>query len=220
MNFNFLKAVALASAWMVVPFASDATEGIKKKKNDAPAKPMIEIVNFKTSYNANNTIDLSCVVKSNCCYNLIVERSKNGKKFSNIGSFSDNKNLASYLLVDDSPNKTNYYRLKIIDNAGNINYSNVMVTQLYNTDVLSMVNITPITKEKNLEVGFSLKNRAFIALRVVDNKGNEVFQKRTTAESGENNFEVTGSKDLTPGNYTMEVRVNNAKQLEVPLVKE
>lgn len=218
MNFKLFKT-AVVAACMVVPFASNATEGIKKKK-DGPAKPMIEIVNFKTSYNADNTIDLSCVVKSNCCYNLIVERSKNGKKFSNIGSFSDNKNIANYLMVDESPNKTNYYRLKLIDNLGNISYSNVMVAQLYNTDVLSMLNITPITKEKNLEVGFSLKNRAFIALRVVDEKGNEVYQKRETAETGENNFEITGSKDFTPGNYTMEIRVNNAKQLTVPLIKE
>ncbi len=219
MNFNFFKTAALISAWIVVPFVSGATEGIKKEK-DAPAKPMIEIVNFKSSYNADNTIDLSCVVKSNCCYNLIVERSKNGRKFSTIGSFSDNKNLAEYLMVDNNPNRTNYYRLKIIDNEGNISYSNVIVAQLYNTDVLSMVNITPVTKDKNLEVGFELKSRAFIVVSVTDEKGKEVFQKRTTAESGENNFEVEGSKDLAPGNYTMEVRVNNSKQLTVPLIKE
>lgn len=219
MNFNFLRTATLISACIVAPFASGATEGIKKEK-DAPAKPMIEIVNFKTSYNADNTIDLSCVVKSNCCYNLLVERSKNGRKFSTIGSFSDNKNLAEYLMVDNNPNRTNYYRLKIIDNEGNISYSNVMVAQLYNTDVLAMVNITPITKDKNLEVGFELKSRAFIVVSVLDEKGREVFQKRTPGESGANNIEVEGSKDLSPGNYTMEVRVNNTRQLTVPLIKE
>ncbi len=219
MNLHFFKAAALIGAWITAPFVSGASEGIKKE-NGHPNRPKIEIVQFKSSYNADNTIDLSCVVKSNCCYNLIVERSKNGKKFSSIGSFSDNKQLAEYLMVDNNPNRTNYYRLKIIDNEGNISYSNVMVAQLYNTDVLSMVNITPITRDKNLEVGFELKNRAFVVVSVTDEKGNEVFQKRMRSETGSNYLEVEGSKDLAPGNYNMELRVNNTRQLTVPLIKE
>ncbi len=218
MNFIFLRTIVLSGGVLLLPFITHANGGIKKKDNGT--RPSIEIVNFKTSYNADNTIDLSCVVKSNCCYNLIVERSKNGRNFSNIGSFSDNKNLAEYLMVDNSPNKTNYYRLKIIDNLGGVSYSNVMVAQLYNTDVLSMVNLTPITKDKNLEVGFELKNRAFIVLTIQDSKGNQVFQKRTTGDTGENIFEIEGSKEMVPGSYSLEVRVNNSRQLTVPLIKE
>lgn len=220
MKFDFIKATVLSGALILVSLVSNATEG-KTKKKKSTSQPRIEIVNFSGSYNSGNTIDILCEVKSNCCYNIIVERSKNGKKFTSIGSFSDNKNLAEYMMVDNSPNKTNYYRLKIIDNQGNVDYSNLMVTQLYNAnEVVSMVNITPVTREKNLQVSLDLKNRAFVIMKVMDDKGNEIFQKRVTGETGENCFDIDGSKDMIPGNYTLEVRVNNTNQLVLPLVKK
>ena len=78
----------------VAPSLANAKEGEKPGKksaetSDAPA--MVEVVTFKGQSADNKKIDLYCKVKSNCCYNIIVERSSNGKHFSAITTLSDNK---------------------------------------------------------------------------------------------------------------------------------
>lgn len=219
-----IKTIAVCGAVVALPFAVMATEDNKKKQNNTSIeknKPVIEIVSFSGKIGSNNNVDLFCKVKSNCCYNIIVERSKNGKNFSNIGTFSDNKNLAEYFLSDESPWKhTNFYRLKIIDNKGSVSYSKVMVVQLYNTEALSMVSVTPNTRLQDLHINVQLKNRAYVVMTITDENGKEILEKREAGKLGLNTFEMIGTGTMQPGNYSLEVRVNNTDRLLLPLIKD
>lgn len=219
------KTIALSSAVAMLPFCIYANEGgNKKKKEQAEAvnnAPEVEVISFTGKRQDNNKVDLLCKVKSNCCYNITVERSKNGKRFSGIGHFSDNKQLAEYAFSDGSPLKnTNYYRLRLTDNKGNVSYSKLMVVQLYNTDALSMVSVTPNTALQDIHINVQLKNRAFVVMKITDEKGREVVQKRLAGTEGMNTYELEGTHTMIPGNYLLEVRVNNTDQLLLPLIKD
>ncbi|MBX3254734.1 MAG: hypothetical protein KF862_11385 [Chitinophagaceae bacterium] len=219
------KTMALGGAFAMLPFCIMANEeGIDKKKKNQPEAvenaPEVEVVSF-TGRLQNNKVDLQCKVKSNCCYSITVERSRNGKRFSGIGNFSDNKQLAEYTFLDDSPLKnTNYYRLRVTDNKGNVSYSRLMVVQLYNTEALSMVSVTPNTALQDIHINVQLKNRAFVVMKITDEKGREVIQKRLAGKEGLNTYELEGTHTMIPGNYSLEVRVNNTDQLLLPLIKE
>ena len=206
----------------VATFAAQASEADPKKStaetSDPP--PSVEIISFSGQSAGNEKIDLFCKIKSNCCYNIIVERSSNGKRFSAIATLSDNKQLAEFALSDERPlRNTNYYRLKIADNKGNVKYSKTMVVQLYNSDDLSMVSVTPNTALKDLHINVQLKNSAYIVVKVTDEKGREVIKKRGTGNEGLNTYELYGTGNMTPGNYFLEVLINSKDLLSMPLIK-
>lgn len=181
----------------------------------------IEVVSFNGQLADNNAINLSCTIKGNCCYNIIVERSGNGKRFSAIATLSDNKPLAAFELQDNNPlHNTNYYRLKMADNKGNITYSKTMVVQLYRSDDLSMVSVTPNTALKDLHINVQLKNRAYIVMKVMDEEGREVIKRKGKGAAGINLFELEGTGNMAPGNYHLEVLVNSRDLLSMPLVKK
>lgn len=220
-----IKTIALCGAFGLVPFITNATEGSKKKQalsntGSFENNPAIEIVSFKGVISSDNNVDLVCKVKSNCCYNIIVERSKNGKRFSSIANFSDNKQEAEFSLTDNSPWKnSNFYRLKMIDNRGNVSYSKVMLVQLYNSEALSMVSVTPNTSRQDLHINVQLKSRAYVIVKITDENGKEIFERREAGKKGLNTFEMIGTSKMQPGNYSLEVRVNNTDQLLMPLIK-
>lgn len=217
-----IKTIAVCTMLATVtPCALSANEGTPRKTKPVAVadSSAVEIISF-SGQSIDKKIDLACKVKSNCCYNIIVERSRNGKQFSSIGTFSDNKVLAEYQLSDESPlHRTNFYRLKIIDNKGAISYSKLMVVQLYDTDVLSMVSVTPNTLLNNLHINVQLKSRAHIAIKITDEKGREIFRKKQSGDEGFNSYELEGTGIMTPGNYSLEVLVNSKDSLTMPLIK-
>ncbi len=206
----------------VVPFTADAhSSKIKQNITEADPPATVEIISFSgQSAAGNKQIDLFCKVKSNCCYNIIVERSSNGKRFSAIATLSDNKQIAEFALSDNNPlRNTNYYRLKIADNKGNVKYSKTMVVQLYQSDDLSMVSVTPNTAFKDLHINVQLKNRAYIVMKVTDAKGKEIIKRKGTGNEGLNTYELEGTGAMSPGNYFLEVLINSKDLLSMPLVK-
>ncbi|HTN05369.1 hypothetical protein [Agriterribacter sp.] len=216
--------IACSVLLTVAPFIAHANGG-KLKKDSAQSSnltPSIEILSFSgQSAAGNKKIALSCTIKSNCCYNIIVERSSNGKRFSPIATLSDNKQIAEFALSDNSPlRNTNYYRLKIADNKGNVKYSKTMVVQLYQSDDLSMVSVTPNTALKNLHINVQLKNRAYIVMKVTDEKGREMIKRKGTGSEGINTYELEGTGNMAPGNYFLEVLVNSKDLLSMPLIKK
>ena len=206
----------------VASFTANASEVIATKGTaealDPPAD--VEILSFSGQSAENKKIDLFCKIKSNCCYNIIVERSSNGKRFSAIATLSDNKQIAEFALSDENPlRNTNYYRLKIADNKGNVQYSKTMVVQLYNSDDLYMVSVTPKTALKDLHINVQLKNRAYSVMKVTDEKGREVVKRKGIGSEGLNTYELDGTGTMAPGNYFLEVLINSRDLLSMPLIK-
>lgn len=216
-------ATCLSTLIMTTHFTGWANQEVSNRvfTEVANPAPSVEVIAFSGKSVDNNKIDLFCKIKSNCCYNIMVERSRNGKRFSRIATLSDNKQIAEYALSDDNPlHNTNYYRLKITDSKGNVKYSKLMVVQLYDTDDLSMVSVTPNTSLQDLRINVQLKNRAYIVMKVTDDKGQEVIKRKTTGNEGVNTFDLEGTGAMKPGNYHLEVLINSKDLLSLPLIKE
>ena len=210
--------------FVIIPTANAGNSSKQQsltERNDPPAGK-VEVVVFRgQSAVDNKKIELFCKIESNCCYNIIVERSSNGKKFTAISTISDNKPLAEFALTDNNPlRNTNYYRLKMADNKGNISYSKTMVVQLYKSDDLSMVSVTPNTALKDIHINVQLKNRAYIVMKVTDENGKEVIKRKGVGSEGINMYELEGTGKIIPGNYFLEVLVNSKDLLSMPLIKK
>lgn len=187
---------------------------------DPPSK--IEVLSFNGwAAPDNKTIDLFCKIKGNCCYNIIVERSSNGKRYIPIATISDDKHIGEFALPDDKPNRfTNYYRLKMVDNRGNIHYSKTMIVQLYKSDDLAMVSVTPNTALQDIHVNVQLKNRSYIVMKVTDENGKEILKKKGLGFEGFNTYELEKTGQMIPGSYLLEVLVNSKDLLSIPLIKK
>lgn len=217
--FTIVCYCSLFTATPIRTVANGISTPSVSDKSDPPAT--IEILNFSGQLADNNNVSLFCKIKSNCCYNIVVERSGNGKRFSPIATASDNKPDAELMLHDNDPLRTtNYYRLKMVDHKGNISYSKTMVVQLYRSDDLSMVSVTPNTTLKDLHINVQLKNRAYIVMKVTDREGREIISRRGKGNEGTNLFELEGTGNMAPGNYLLEVVVNSRDLLSMPLVKK
>lgn len=206
----------------LIPLQIIAEGGKKdvKTKEEIDTHPAVEVISFLGKSTNNKKVDLYCKVKSNCCYNIIVERSSNGKRYNSIASFSDNKQLGEFEFPDESPLRyTNYYRLKIADNQGRISYSKTMVVQLYKSKNVEMVCVTPNTSFQDLHINVQLKSRAYISIKITDDKGRDIIKKGSTGNEGINTFELEGTGKMTAGNYTLEVLINSKDLLVLPLIK-
>lgn len=192
----------------------------EEKIQDPPAE--IEVLSFNGLATPDNkSIDLFCKIKGNCCYNIIIERSSNGKRYTPIATISDDKHIGEFALADGKPNRfTNYYRLKMVDNRGNSRYSKTMVVQLYKSDDLSMVSVTPNTALQDIHVNVQLKNRSYIVMKVTDENGKEILKKKGVGLEGLNTYELEKTGQMTPGNYLLEVLVNSKDLLSIPLIKK
>jgi hypothetical protein len=79
----------------------------------------------------NDQVKLSWKAEANAGSKAIIERSKDGQAFVAIGSMIVNKEAKTYSYNDLQPVPgNNYYRLKLIDSDGEINYSSIIQMQV------------------------------------------------------------------------------------------
>lgn len=180
----------------------------------------VEILDFGGEALNTKKIALWCKARSAASYSITVERSRNGSDFSAIGTFPNTEEAERYSLVDYKPiHNTNYYRLKITDARGRVNYSKMMVLQLYQTSTLTMVSVTPNPSLNDIHVNVQLKDRAFVSIKIMDAGGHEILKKKMQASEGLNEFQLEGTGKMKPGNYSLQVLVNSTESLTVPLIK-
>ncbi len=91
----------------------------------------ISLMQFNGQWSGNSSIELKWNTASE--YNTLqyqLEKSKDGTNFTSIGKVTAHGRASEYKFVDHQPNKTkNYYRLKIEDQDGAFNYSNILLLQ-------------------------------------------------------------------------------------------
>jgi hypothetical protein len=93
----------------------------------------VDIVSF-TAEGKVNTVNLSWITESKINHShFVVMRSKDGKEWEEIGVIANNTNSQGsnqYELTDTKPYSDNYYQLKVIDNEGNSELSDIRFVQL------------------------------------------------------------------------------------------
>ena len=148
---------------------------------------------------------------------FVVERSMNGLEFETIGEEKSKSEILSMYDFTDrkaldifASNKVLYYRLKMVDNDGRFNYSNIVSIKTRNRDIDISVFPNPFTDHIQIKSFSEIKGKATIHVR--DITGRIVLSKTTAIVQGQNLTEVRNLDGLRKGVYIVEIIVNDNRQ--------
>lgn len=140
----------------------------------AKALPIV-LENFYGEYNSGKDFLHFIITEISGVKNIVIQKSADARAFMDIASLDANKISVRSVtdFIDETPLPgNNYYRLKIIDEDGNYNYSSVIL--LRNTSATE-ITIYPNPAVNNLTVKLSGANPGKIYLSLSDIAGRTLF---------------------------------------------
>jgi hypothetical protein len=135
-----------------------------------------------------------------------VEKSVNGLQFSKIGAVNalNNNAVNTYTLNDNHVVKDNYYRLNIIDEDGQSNYSPIVYLS---NGIYNNITISPNPFNDNIKIEFENNNKN-VVIEVFDMAGRKILSKKVLNNT-QKYFTVLDCKQLVKGNYIIQVTQGN-----------
>ncbi|HEX8376407.1 MAG TPA: T9SS type A sorting domain-containing protein, partial [Pedobacter sp.] len=137
-----------------------------------------------------------------------LERSDDGVNFTSIGSTAVIPFNSSYAFLDSKPViGTNYYRLKQVDNAGNLIALSSASLEYLDADNLTFT-VYPNPASDIIKVDIN-KRKTFSVLSINDLQGREVYNKVFSKDQA---IEANVSS-LATGMYILQLRVESSKEI-------
>ena len=209
---------------------SDDTSLFLGGHDKGPASGIIlhgSLVTFNAASGRNSfTLSWNTVAVSDCDH-FDVERSLDGMKFEKMGEVKGNIHGSDgeiYSFQDNfrpvTARKNDfYYRLKQVDENGQVSYSKVLIARMYNTRSLASLSVTPDPAVNDILVNVQLKENAYVVMKITDVQGNQLIRKAEKAENGLTTYKLDGTSQLRAGKYTLEIIVNSNERLTMQLEK-
>lgn len=144
---------------------------------------------------------------------FVIERSEDGTQFEPIGIIAGNGNtqkLLNYQFTDESPNPTNYYRLKQMDFDGTSTYSKTVLVKM--DQVISGFSMYPIPAVDRLTIE---NNEIISQIHIYNAIGNLVHSVEVESKTASIDVEK-----FEPGIYVVEVINENGESAKEKFVKE
>jgi hypothetical protein len=183
-------------------------------------------------YTANSTSDLLPIiltqfsVEINSNTNVLTWRVENNKevKYFEVLKSSDNENFniltivnasslsvaAKYTYKDDKTNGTSYYKLKMIDKNGLINYSKTISSKSSNGDEkLISTYPNPLKKGQQMNVEMMSNKNQEASFTLVNLQGKIISSKIKDLTQGYNRIALQFGNFIAAGNYYLTVKVGN-----------
>jgi hypothetical protein len=140
-----------------------------------------------------------------------VERSVNGNEFKKISSSDANSFDLRYTFYDSNlPSGKIRYRLKVINEEGLINYSNIVGLTEYSKNIEINFYPNPVTDKAMIKI-FSL-SAGKVAIEIYDASGKRIRQWQQSL-SGGHNFLPLQTTDLSRGLYFISIKTGNDKKV-------
>jgi len=156
----------------------------------------------------NNTINIAWKLTNETPNtNYIIQHSPDGVNFSKIGSVKSTTS-SDYSFIDNSPNTgVNYYRIKVIDNLGNVFYSAVVKLSISSAPKIS-INVFPNPVFNCLSLSCTNFSQGVYQINLVNATGKVVKCVKANIQSttATNNLQVG---DLSAGSYFLRVMDSN-----------
>ncbi|MEI9955817.1 MAG: T9SS type A sorting domain-containing protein [Ferruginibacter sp.] len=172
-----------------------------------------------TSFNAeknNNTIKLiwQTAMENNTAY-FDVEKSNDGRTFyflQKVTAAGFSSAIKNYTATDASPLYGNgYYRLKMVDKDGRINYSNIVVVKMI--DKTSGVNIFPNPVRNELQLQIPSDKNEIATIQIEDAAG-RIVQTKTLQLNGAAIYTSLNTSLLVPGMYLLNVKREGKQEVK------
>jgi hypothetical protein len=152
----------------------------------------------------NNSVALEWLAESEKGISLFeIERSDDGKFFYRLEQKpSKDGSKTAYIYLDQNPLPVNYYRLKLIGEDGNYNYSKVIVVSP-NGNLSSTVQPNPFMQ--SFTVHTHLASPQPIKIQLLDLSGKLIRYKSIAGAPGNNKIEFDDVGNLQPGIYMVRI---------------
>jgi len=212
------------------PNAAYDTGFFFNNKDHGPASKIIlrgSLVSFNAASNRNSFTLTWNAVAAKPCNHFEVERSLDGNKFEKMGevkgvvaeSGDDMYRFQDNFKPITARNNDFYYRLKQVDEDGQVSYSKVLIARVYNTKSLASLSVTPDPAVNDILVNVQLKENSYVVVKITDQKGNQVVKKAERAQNGLTTYKLDGTSGLEAGKYMLEIIVNSNERLTMQLEK-
>jgi hypothetical protein len=151
-----------------------------------------------------------------------IERSFDGASFTEIGSVSSKGDgNFSYIAYDnkaaaDPKNSSVYYRLRIEDKNGTINYSE---TKKINLNKLTKLQISPNPFINLLKLNLFASKKSEAVINIVNAAGQQVYFRKIVLENGANTIIIDDMLKLSKGLYVVQIQ-SGGEVLNHKLVKQ
>lgn len=144
-----------------------------------------------------------------------VQRSKNGTGFEDAGTVAATGSFAGtkdYRFTDAgvmAKPVTLYYRLKMVNRDGTVQYSKTVVVRLTNSNETVTVYPNPVVKD--LFVKVNLDKTQKVTTNLCDLSGRKLFSSTQTVTAGTAVLGIAGAEKLTRGMYILTVEIGGDK---------
>jgi len=197
-----------------------------KSTDDATAilEPMggplpVTLKNFLANLSSANTVKLSWTTTMEInCRSYSIERSIDGKIFTNAGTMDGSGNSSiekNYSYSDDIAsikNNTVYYRLKQTDFDGRNSYSKIISVRLKTAATGFTVSPNPFSSHVNINIDWN-KNEA-ANVKVISMNGKELVSKNIQFIKGTNYVSLNELSPLPAGMYIIQVNSNEGSLIK------
>jgi hypothetical protein len=173
-------------------------------------------------------VDLSWIpAPGNNSTHFDIERSLDGNNFEKVGEVKAMDNsyaLMDYVFTDKvregiARKNDLYYRLRQVDAAERVFYSKVLIVRMYESKSVTAMTVTPDPGANDIQVNVQLKEKSFVVMKVMDNKGSEIIKRTAFGGFGDNLYNIDGTHELLPGMYKLEVIINSNEKMTLQLAK-
>ncbi len=166
-------------------------------------------INFTTvkAYQKDNNISVewNIVTEANIA-RYEVEKSQNGQLFTKAADISarGNNGAASYNWLDvNSVTGNNYYRIKAIENSGNVKYSEIVNVKIGKARGI-VIYPNPVTN-KTITLQLNDQQKGTYTVRLFNTTGQTVYLNSIVYMGGAATQTLKLSSNIAKGNYTIEV---------------
>ena len=181
----------------------------------------VKLISFSGLINKNNQGILHWVTSSEVSNkSFSIEKSSNASTFVEVDSVlskavnGNHEGQLGYDFIDELVNDgTVYYRLKQVDKDGKVSYSKVI--KLITNKNVGLVSIYPNpTTANNIKVHIKVADSQKVSIRITDIAGKVVYTNlNISLNAGKNDIIITGKTSLPKGVYTVEVLLNEKKEV-------
>jgi hypothetical protein len=174
--------------------------------------PMSSLTNF-TGNAKDNSVKLEWTLASeNTLQAVTLEKSNNGSDYDAVSEFwvniDDNKNGSDFHYTDDAAQKVVYYRLKMVSESGNVEYSNILNFTTASAEV-NKFKVYPTLISSTATINFSADKANTGTLQLVDYTGRVVYHQQVQLADGYNNISISNFGNLPTGNYIAVLRTSD-----------
>lgn len=158
---------------------------------------------------------------------FVIERSIDGVHFETLGKADASRTdlpATPFMYADKLRRrlvaKTDlFYRLGYSSETGMV-YTRPILVSTQRKGAVDYAVVFPRPEDNDIQIMLGLRENSFLAVRITDNQGTLVLDRKVKFQQGNQQLALTGTHMMAPGAYWLEITTNSQPAVRLQLVKE